>query len=442
VHDDPLTAECVGLSVTRVRFWLSTGGAAFAAFAGILQTGYLGYVIPSEFGLVEVNAIMLAVILGGTTSVIGPIVGSIVYELVLQWTGALGGYHVAFISGLVLLVLVIKPGGLISVRPDRLWQRLTPTRVTAVPISPVPIPGSPVVSNPERGHPEAADALVLKGVSKSYGKVAVLNTVDLTLRPGQILSVIGPNGAGKTTLLNVASGVVRPDQGTVTCNGTGLNGKPPHVFVRHGVCRTFQNLRFFRQLNVVENLAVGMGWSQVAETLRRFELDDKGKRDPNSMAYGERRKLEIARALNLGGRYILLDEPVAGMNDNEKDYVAELILAARNDGLGILVIEHDLAFVQRVSDTVMTLIAGTVVTMGDFDTAIANPALLEAYFGKPDEELGIGMEDGYPGMSSDGLALPGASAPQAVAEWPEPHCEAIGGVTPLPQSNIQGKDMK
>jgi ABC-type branched-subunit amino acid transport system ATPase component len=251
--------------------------------------------------------------------------------------------------------------------------------------------------------------LELKGISKAFGGLHVISGLDLHVDEGEIVSVIGPNGAGKTTLFNLITGVYRPDRGEVLLEGRNLVGMAPHKIAKLGVARTFQTLRLFLNMTVKENVMAaayahtraGPFHSVLRTPLQRREekeihrlaeeqLEFFGQRlmgyrwnqPAYSLSYANRRRLEIARALALRPRILLLDEPAAGMNPAETHEITELIAKIRDErGQTILVIEHDMHVVEGISDRVVALDHGIKLAEGSFDEVATDSRVIEAYLG-------------------------------------------------------------
>jgi ABC-type branched-subunit amino acid transport system ATPase component len=248
--------------------------------------------------------------------------------------------------------------------------------------------------------------LQISGVSKHFGSLPALADVSFRAERGQVTALIGPNGAGKTTLLNCLSGVTEPDAGAILFAGANLAGVPPHRVARLGISRTFQNLRIFPRLSVLDNVLCGLtvqaGASMLQALLRppglrhrerrlrltamealdTFGLADKAGLPAGALPYGDKKRVEMARAFVSQPLLTLLDEPVAGLNPDETAQIAGLIRQLRLYGNTMILVEHDMELVMGVSDQVVVLDGGNRIAGGTPDEVCHNPLVLEAYLGR------------------------------------------------------------
>jgi branched-chain amino acid transport system ATP-binding protein len=253
--------------------------------------------------------------------------------------------------------------------------------------------------------------LDVRGLTKRFGGLNALSSVDLEVGDGEIVSVIGPNGAGKTTFFNVISGMYPPDSGEVLFRGQDIAGLSPDQITKLGIARTFQNVRLFPNMTVLENVMVAQhcrtkrgvvaALFQTPDFLREeAEIEERAKeilsffgtrlvgyrfeQPAFSLSYANRRRLEIARAMATMPQLLLLDEPTAGMNPRETLELTELIGKLRDErGLTIVVIEHDMRVVRDVSDRVVVLDHGVQIAEGSYNDVSQNEAVIEAYLGRP-----------------------------------------------------------
>ena len=251
--------------------------------------------------------------------------------------------------------------------------------------------------------------LRLSGLSKNFGGLQVLQNVTLTIPERGIIGLIGPNGAGKTTVFNLITGLLAPAKGTIELFGQQLNGMPPYQVTRCGVARTFQNIRIFKEMSVLENVLVALrpshgyiparallslrglhdtrpGEEEAArELLRRVSLIDMVEQPAGTLSYGAQRRLEIARALATSPKLLLLDEPAAGMNPVEKQQLMDEIINLHQSGLSVLLIEHDMSFVMGLCKQIVVMNFGQVIAVGSPEQIRQHPRVIEAYLGHDDE---------------------------------------------------------
>ena len=252
--------------------------------------------------------------------------------------------------------------------------------------------------------------LSIKHVSKRFGGLHALRDVDVVADRSSVTAVIGPNGAGKSTLMNVVSGFIAADEGSVDVDGVDTLGLPPHRMCESGVARTFQNLQMFSEMSTVEAVVTGRTRHRKASLVANLLMTPAVRREekeafdvarellttmsvPESfwlrragnLPYGLQRRVEIARALATEPSYLLLDEPAAGLNDNESAALGEALMKLAQQGMGVVLIEHDIELVMNISSRIFVLDAGTVIASGSPFEVRTNPDVVAAYLGAEDE---------------------------------------------------------
>ena len=253
---------------------------------------------------------------------------------------------------------------------------------------------------------ETTSILEITDLTKHFGGVTAVSNVDISVQEGQIASLIGPNGAGKTTLFNCVTGLEPPSEGSVKFQDQNIVGLRPDQIAEIGMARTFQNIRLFSQLTVLDNVKIGRHcrsksrlWSSVSRNQKQRQEEShitshafqqlnfvglEGFRDQlaGNLSYGDQRRIEIARALAMGPKLLLLDEPAAGMNPQETQQLIELIHAIREQGITILLIEHDMKLVMQISDWVTVIAQGEKISAGEPEAVQNDERVIKAYLGE------------------------------------------------------------
>ncbi|WP_263262898.1 high-affinity branched-chain amino acid ABC transporter ATP-binding protein LivG [Pseudomonas sp. RIT-PI-S] len=251
------------------------------------------------------------------------------------------------------------------------------------------------------------DILQVSGLAMRFGGLLAVNGVALTVKEKQVVSLIGPNGAGKTTVFNCLTGFYRPSEGSILLDGEPIQGLPGHVIARKGVVRTFQNVRLFKDMTAVENLLIAQhrhlntnflaglfktpgfrrsereAMEYAEHWLERVNLKDVANRPAGTLAYGQQRRLEIARCMMTRPRILMLDEPAAGLNPRETDELKALIGVLREEyNATVLLIEHDMKLVMTISDHIVVINQGTPLADGTPEQIRDNPDVIKAYLGE------------------------------------------------------------
>jgi branched-chain amino acid transport system ATP-binding protein len=392
VKDSELAAESLGVSVYAARTMAFTISAAFAGAGGCLFAFLNGYLSPDSFTLQTSILFLLVVLFGGLGALAGPVVGAVALVALPEILRDFLEYRLILYGSLLLLSVYFLPRGVVGA----VWPG-APTASAAT------RPSRALVA--ERGRVAARStgvALASIGVSKSFGGLRALSDVSFTVERGTIHSLIGPNGAGKTTLVNVWSGFYPPDTGLVELAGERISGWSPAAIARRGLVRTFQTPQLFEELSVLDNVLVGaaahrlgsvpaamLGLSRVDATAREVAgtaladtaLSARTATRAGALALGDRRRLEIARALAAGATVLLLDEPAAGLSAAEIEDLDALLARMKARGLTIVLIEHHMDLVMAISDRVTVLDEGRVIADGPPVTVQRDAAVVRAYLG-------------------------------------------------------------
>lgn len=402
VRDGETGAQASGISVYGAKLSAFVLSAGIAGAAGALFAHAEGFIAPGQFDPRVSFTLLLAAVLGGLASPYGGALGvllilgpSELFPAAFDW---LESYQLVAWGPVALLVVFRWPDG-VAGAIERLARR---RRRDAAPDD-TETPAEP--ATPMRGDAARGDAplFVVEGVGRSFGGLRALHDVSLAVHPGTIHALIGPNGSGKTTLLDCVTGILRPGDGRILVGGVRIDGLAPHRVAVLGVARTFQQVALFGSMTAAENVLAGahlrtrggvargaLGLQSAGEADAGREAREllqlvglAGQRDDraSALSYGQRKRLELARALALHPRLLILDEPAAGRNEPEILELGRTLKRLRAAGLTILLVEHHMNFVLSLADTVTVLDEGRVVAEGAPAAVRTDPAVVEAYLG-------------------------------------------------------------
>jgi branched-chain amino acid transport system permease protein len=386
VRDNEIAAGTCGIDVFRIKVVAFGISAVLGGLGGALFAGAFAYISPDQFTFDESIVMLTMALLGGVQSPFGAVLGTFTLVILPEWLRFLKQAYLAIYGGAVILIMIFLPDG-VGGGGDR---RLHP------PSKPVEgrIPPLPLLSA-AGGATSGTNALEVDGLAKHFGGVKAVDGVTFAVRRGTVHALIGPNGSGKTTFLNVISGLYRATAGSVRLGDTMMGTLPPHQRTRRGMTRTYQNIRVFRGLTVLENVMIGAErpgndvHAPAAVVARALAaLDFVGLRKEaglpvGSLPYGHQRYVEIARALAGSPDILLLDEPAAGLNSTEKQELSQLLHRLKGHGLTILVIEHDMKLIEAVADHITVLNFGKCIADGTPQAVLSHPEVIAAYLGEP-----------------------------------------------------------
>jgi branched-chain amino acid transport system permease protein len=393
-------AEAFGINTVRIKLLVFVHAALLASLSGWLYAHLLLFVNPTPFGIGEGIEYLFMAVVGGAASIWGALVGAglltvlrdVLQDVLPRLFGTSGALESVVFGLLMVLVL------------HRARTGLVPLALHVLPAAPslgVPAKAPPLAARP-RGE-EKGNLLRLDAVTRRFGGLVAVNDVSFELRKGEILGLIGPNGAGKSTLFNLITGVLRADEGRIELHGRAVTGLAARQIAKLGVARTFQHVQLRADMSSLENVALGAHLrgrkgaiasilrldrqqeasllAEAYQQLERVGLVAHAHDRAGSLALGQQRVLEIARALAADPDLLLLDEPAAGLRYHEKEALAHLLAQLRAQGMTILIVEHDMDFVMSLVDRLVVMDFGQKIAEGKPQEIQANPAVQEAYLG-------------------------------------------------------------
>jgi len=384
-REDVVAAAAAGIDTDRLRFNAFLLSAAYGAVAGALAVPVVRVISPEVVEFKVMIACLAMTVVGGRTAIAGAFLGALLLYPLPEWFRFLEDHYLIAYGAVLLAAVIVAPEGLAG-----LPQRFLPRSATP---PPAPEPPRDVSLAPMS---TSAD-LTIENVSKSFGGLRALADVSLHIAPGEIVGLIGPNGAGKTTLANIVTGQYAADAGQVRLGGLALSGLPAVRIARAGVARTFQTPALAPGLSALDNVAVACGGSgsgldrareQAAAAMAETGVLDQAQESVAALPHALRRRIELARALALRPRFIVLDEPAAGLTSDEVAALAATLRRLAQTGIGFLVIDHDMGFLLPLAVRLACLHEGRLIAEGASDAVRADPAVIEAYLG-PDFQVTV-----------------------------------------------------
>lgn len=377
---DETAASHSGIDATRIKLGVFMLSAVFMSVTGAVMAPRWTYIDPSiAFNPMMSFQVVIMALLGGADSLFGPVLGVIPLVLLFEVLTATLPNHFSILLGAIFVIIVMMlPKGVIGLIAPRSWP--TPATDTAA--------AAPV-------RDQSGPLLLVDSASKSFGGLRAVDRVSFEVARGQIVGIIGPNGSGKTTLLNMLSGALQPSSGTIRFGETMINGVRPYRIARLGLARTFQLVRVMSDLTVAENVAAALLFgaappvaSHTTETSRQLldlvGLGSMSDTQAGELTYIDQKRLELARALALEPRLVLLDEWLAGLNPTELETGIALIAKLRDRGMTIIMVEHVMDAIRALCGHCIVMNAGSVIARGTPDAVLSDPKVVAAYLGGVD----------------------------------------------------------
>jgi branched-chain amino acid transport system permease protein len=395
MRENDIAAMSLGLDIWHLRFVAFLLSAVYAGAAGALYVHTIRVISPEVLEFHVMVAALTMAVVGGRTGIAGAILGAFLLVHLPEWFRVLDKYYLIAYGAVLLAMIIIAPWGLVG-GLERLRARLFPEPVPQPPPA-VPLIAPLIASGRDAG---SGPLLEVRDVALRFGGVRALDGVSLALERGEIFGLIGPNGSGKTTLLNCITRIYAPQSGAIVFAGEDVTRRAPYEVARRGIARTFQSVNLVDDMSVLDNVAVARAGAErlgirraladdglerarghAMSLLERLDVAAVAMQPCGGLAYGLKRRVEIARALALEPRLLLLDEPAAGLNAAEQADLATRLRALARNGLTLLVIEHNMPFLMPLAVRMACLDYGRLIASGTPAEIRAHPRVIEAYLG-------------------------------------------------------------
>jgi branched-chain amino acid transport system permease protein len=391
IREDEDTARMLGIPTERYKMFAFVLSAALTGLAGAIYAFSLGYITTNSVFRTDLSLNMIVYsLLGGMGTLLGPVLGAALMAFLTQVV--LGDFlqiHMMLTGAIIILFVFVLPKGIMGALPSR--KRYAGEGIAT---------GELKLVAGERAHAQwdesAAPLLSIRGLCKHFRGLKAIDGVDIDISKGSISTIIGPNGAGKSTVFNMVTGYFHPTAGEIWYRGNRIDGLATYKLSQLGVARVFQIAKPFHGLSVYENVLVGALFGQsgphnpmevAVSAMKLAGLQPLAGELASSLPVGHLRRLEIARAMATRPHILLADEPCAGLNPTETQEMTDILSKIRDQGTTVVLVEHDMETVMKISDKVFVISAGKLIAAGEPRQVVSNPAVIEAYLGKPLDTL-------------------------------------------------------
>ncbi|PZE21178.1 ATP-binding cassette domain-containing protein [Paenibacillus xerothermodurans] len=409
LREDELAASAAGVDLFKMKMLAFSICSTLGGIGGFLYASATGYISPDVFSFEQSVSFFAMLITGGSDSIIGAVVGTVLLTWLPEWLRAFKEYYLAIYGGLIIVFLIFLPNGiwgLMGSLYDMIFKKKAASEENTAGIK--FIEGKTLTYLNRAGElarrQEQEVIFQVSGLKKHFGGVKAVDGIDFHVKKGDIHVLIGPNGSGKTTVINVLSGIYSATAGQIAYRGSEITNLKPHLIVGMGAARTFQNIRLFPELSVIDNVMIGQHVRSKANLLNilfNFKVREEERQiraraeealafvgfeyffeKVKNLSYGQQRMVEIARALATEPELLFLDEPAAGMNPEETQELVKLLKRMNELGITILLIEHDMHLVTEVADYITVLDFGKKISEGTVGQVLSDPEVIRAYLGE------------------------------------------------------------